>query len=90
MTAMNGAKTTIVVTDQSDRVGRIALLVLLAACAAYALGPQVTSDAHRRNSLHELAAFRLSMEKLSKAATAGKILERLAEADPSLKGGVAI
>ena len=83
---MNGTKTTIVASDQSDRVARIALVVLSAACAVCALGPQVIGDADRKKSLHELAAFRLSMEKLSKAATAGKILEKLAETDPSLKG----
>jgi len=75
-----------VIADQSDWVVRIALVVSLVAGAAYSLGPQATDDTNRKKSLHELAAFRLSMEKLSKAATAGKILEELAETDPSLKG----
>jgi len=83
---MNGTKTTIVVTDESNRVARIALVVFFSACAAYAFGPQARHDAQRKKILRELAAFRLSMEKLGKAATAGKILEKLAETDPSLKG----
>lgn len=58
--------------------------VLLTAWLAWGLGSQATSGADQR-SLRELAAFRLSMGKLSKAAQANKTLEKLSEDDPALK-----
>lgn len=53
--------------------------------AAFALVPWSTADAER-NSLRELAAFRLSMDKIRRASEVGKALEKLSKADASLKG----
>jgi hypothetical protein len=59
--------------------------VLMAVWAAVGFGLQATSRTDKQHGDGELAAFRLSMEKLRKAAQAGKILEKLSETNPSLK-----
>ncbi len=60
--------------------------VLLATWMACGFGSQATSGTDQQKSARELAAFHLSMAKLSKAAQASKALERLSETNPSLKG----
>src|SRR5260370_26334050 len=59
--------------------------VVLAVCSTIGFGFQASSGADKQHGDRELAAFRLSMEKLRQAAQPGKALEKLAETDPSLR-----
>ena len=65
---------------------RFVCVVLLALGLVFCFGSRATSGTDKQEILRELAAFRLSMDKLSKAAQAGRALESLSEIDSSLKG----
>ena len=60
--------------------------VLVTACTALGLALQANSGNHKQENAPDLTSFHLSMDKLSKAAQASKVLEKLSEADPSFKG----
>jgi hypothetical protein len=62
-----------------------AIATILTALVGTAVGFGLQARANEQDSLRELAAFHLSMEKLRTAAQAGKALEKLSENDPSLK-----
>jgi hypothetical protein len=66
---------------------RTATAVLVTACTALGLALQASSGNYKqKQNTPDLASFRLSMDNLNKAAQATKVLEKLSETDPSLKG----
>ncbi len=71
-------------TWKAIRNQRASATVLLAGWVACGFISQSTPGLDRQRSLRGLVHFRLSMEKLRKAAQAGKILEKLSETDSSL------
>jgi len=73
------------VSGGSEAATQTAMGGILVLLAAFALGPWSTAGAES-NSLRELAAFRLSMDKIRRASEVGKALEKLSKADASLKG----
>lgn len=65
---------------------RFVCVAVLALFLVFCFGSRATSGTDKQKILRELAAFRLSMDKLGKAAQAGRALESLSETDGSLKG----
>jgi len=58
---------------------------LLLAALSGVFGLQASSGLDKQTEDRELAAFRLSMEKLRQAAQVDKLLDKLSQTDPSLK-----
>jgi hypothetical protein len=61
-------------------------VLLLMVWMTVGLGPRAESGTDNQEILRELTGFHLSMEKLGKAAHAGKVLDQLSETEPSLRG----